>query len=82
MSLDFNEFSSLVSTMVDEIGEDFVRIRFEITAKGGKLVGIREDGQQVRSNVYKGFALNRWREVEENLSENCTRPFEVVLHYN
>jgi hypothetical protein len=82
MAPEFNEFSSLVSSMVDEIGEDFVRIRFEITAKGGRLVGIREDGQQVRSNVYKGFALNRWREVEETLSKSCTRPFEVILHFN
>lgn len=68
--------------MVDDIGEDFVRIRFELTAKGGRLVGIREDGQQVRSNVYKGFALKRWTETEDYLRKNCPKPFEVVLHHN
>ncbi len=78
----YNEFSSSVSNMVDEIGEDFVRIRFEVSTKGGKLVGIREDGQQVRSNVYKGFALQRWLETERFLSENCTKNFEVILHVN
>jgi hypothetical protein len=82
MPLDFNEFAPLVSTMVDEIREDFVRIRFEITAKGGRLVGIREDGQQVRRNTYDGWEGKRWRETEDILGHNCSKPFEVILHYN
>lgn len=77
-----NEWASDVVEMIDEIGEDFTKIRFEQTSKGGKLIGTREDGQQVRSNVFKGFALNRWLEVEKRLTESKIKNFEVILHHD
>lgn len=82
MTSTFNEFSSTVSVLVDDIGEDFVRVRFELTAKGGRLVGIREDGQQVRRNCYDGWVGKRWRETEDFLAHHCKKPFEVILDYD
>jgi len=71
----------MLTKLVEFLNEDFDKIVFERKNGKGLIIGIRDDGTEVRSNVYKNQKVlyERWIATEKSLYDaNCNR-LTVIL---
>ncbi len=75
------DFVNALVELVDFLNEDFDKICFERKNGKGHIIGIREDGSEVRSNIYRTQkeCYDFWLNTEKTLYDSSCEKLTIIL---